>query len=145
MADSCTVYGQHANFYAVYTAISEICDQVQVCGSEAAWKRIIGTRGETKVTLSSLIQGVPQDKFSRTILGTFSFAYRLSRSDSENHKVLLNRIAATAMIIGIVAEPGLDGFAADCITAVTNALEGFIFNGQDFMDAEGDVLLGAEA
>jgi hypothetical protein len=137
MPDYCTIYSTSADFEGVVRVVRDLVPTpVEITGSEGMWTRLVVRAGNDSVTFNALVKGVPQDKFSKTILGTYTVADRFETPDEAVKEKFLNRILSTKLILGVVAEPTLDAFAADCITVVTRELSGFVFNGEDFMDAE---------
>jgi hypothetical protein len=118
-------------------------EPLQVRGAEGGWSQVVARRGQETVTLNSLVKGAPQDKFSNIILGAYNEVRKAQRVDAELKSQLGKRILGTQFLIAMIAEPILGEFAADCITEVSASLEGFVYNAEDFMTPDGEVILEA--
>jgi len=142
MPDYCTIFAKHDKASALPQALRSTeratVEAVESVERSTAW---IATDGDSTVRFNPLVHQVRGDKFSRIVFGAYNAAK--AAIDKQGHAAdeLLNTIAGCKLIIGIVAEPELDGFAAVCISNVAEAVGGVVFNGEDFMDPNGSVLL----
>lgn len=143
MADSCTIYSsQDDRLAAVCDALQALGCRLEIIGPKAKWQRLIVRNGALVLTLTSLFRGVPQDRFSLMILGTHNAVRMLKNVEEADMRAFAHRVLETKVIVGVVGDPSFDEFAADCITTVARALDGFVFNGQEFMNANGEYILG---
>ena len=110
---------------------------------EENWDQVRIRALGTVLTLNAIEWRRPQDKASLLLLGTHTHIKRISTEHLEKKEALLRRILESKLIIGVVAEPdfseGAGHFA--CVWAVAEAVDAILFNGSDFLDAQGNTIL----
>ena len=86
------------------------------------------------------------DAFCGLQLSTSNFVRNRTKGQAKIREALGRKFQACGVIIGVVAEPDFEGderFTELCYTLAAN-LDGVMFDGSDFFDAEGKVLARAK-
>ena len=133
---------------ALYTEAFEVITRtvsgdITLEGRDDSWKRIMITSPHSRITFTSMARQRPGDEFSKLILSLRTFAREIRTPLVDSQKRLLERILGAKLLIGVVTEPDLsdeDGHL-ECLGELCSHLDAIIFNGDGFLNADGDLIL----
>jgi hypothetical protein len=96
-----------------------------------------------RLTLSSLIQDQPGDKFSRLVLSMHNYFRSVETDAMSNKSRVLTRIENLEMMIGVVAEPEFveDDSRFRILWRIAECMDALIFNGNAILDLHGQRIL----
>lgn len=116
---------------------------VEVEGDPANWTRAVIQGPDTTLTFNAMPSGRPGGDFSDLILGAESVFRKVDTDAPDRKKTVLDWIAATELIVGVIASPEFleEEGHFDLVLDLAEELEGLIFNGSGMITSEGDLLL----
>lgn len=103
-------------------------------------------RGITHLRFSALRREKPGDSFSKLALSTFNFVEKIKTKNKVKKEEILRKISNVKMFIGIVGDPEILEAERhfDIIFALSERLDGLIFDGNAIIDKNGDLLLNRD-
>ena len=146
MTTSCTLICSKLHFSKALEIIRrEVPGVVDVDGTADAWRKVRVAGKRTTLVFTSLTRVRPGDEFSSLVLSMHNFVRRVKTSAEDNKRQLLRRISHAAWFIGVVAEPDLsdDEGHLGCLGELCHELDAVIFNGDAFLDRQGDMILNS--
>ena len=144
MASACTILCPTTAYSNVLDAIRiSWPGEVSIDGKADTWTRVTLIYLGKCLTLSSLVQEQPGDKFSKLILSMHNFFCTVETAAASNQSNVLAHIANAKMLIGIVAEPDFveDDDRLDSLWTIAESVNGLIFNGDSMLDLRGQRIL----
>ncbi|MCP4321036.1 MAG: hypothetical protein GY787_04140 [Alteromonadales bacterium] len=89
------------------------------------------------------IRKIGGDKTSKTLLGAYNYAKRIESDAQGNKDFILECISRCNASIGVIFEPEvIENFGhLNYLKMVSEKFNGLIFNGSDFIDSAGDLVL----
>jgi hypothetical protein len=117
-----------------------------VTGPEDRWERIELTTPRSTLALTALVYERGGDRFSKTTLGLGAFVRRIQTDRPALRDALERRVFAAKLLIGVTARPGFseeDGHM-NYIFQIARDLDGLVFDGRQFLDGSGALLLDAD-
>ncbi len=143
--ESVTIIGKVASYQGVENCIRAFTPgAVEVIGPEDAWREIIlRYPNGTKVTFCSLVPFKDGDHCARISVGLYQVAGRASSNDQELKDRIADQCLNAGFVIGVVASPAFDQAprVESAILEIAAEIEGLVYNGSEFIDPEGNVLL----
>ncbi|OAI53344.1 hypothetical protein AYO47_04935 [Planctomyces sp. SCGC AG-212-M04] len=143
MPGNCTIYCTNGDVSTIQSVIDGLFP-----GSKAkvtsAGECQVKLKGEEKSTLQLTFMRFQEngDDFCRLRLSTSVFIKGRTKGQSRFREYLCEKIQACSVAVGVVAEPDFDTddrFPQLCY-ALAEALDGVMFDGTDFFNAEDEVL-----
>jgi len=116
---------------------------LQVAGPEDGWEKLVLEGQAGTLTLSPMVRQVPDDEFSRLVMGMYGFFQSAETDQVEVKQAVLDTVSEAEMFIGVVAEPTFceeDGHSA-CVLAIVAAVEGMLFDGETMIGGDGNRIL----
>lgn len=140
MAENCTIYCRILNVEEISSILHSYFPSSD--GDVKRSMQVYGTSGSLRFSKKQFRER--GDEFSRLLLSTSAFIDSLPNTDSSKKDNLTSHIYSCKLVLGVVADPTFD--ADDRYTlavfAIAKALEGVVFNGQEMLDANGEILVG---
>lgn len=145
MSNACTIYSLHVNYGSVAEILSKTlkhCD-IRIVGSKEKWEKIVAEHQEWTFSLTNMRRVEPGDKFSKLILGTLNFFYKINTDATHNKERIIKLVESSVWVIGIMVEPEFKEEAGhfECIFKIAELLDGLIFNGIGMIDKNGLMIL----
>lgn len=86
------------------------------------------------------------DSFSHLILGTYNYFKNIETTQHQSQKNLLDFILSCEIAIGVSAEPEFSELdeRLDIVFAITELLDGAIFNGSEMINKNGKLILNLD-
>ena len=143
--ESLTIIGKVASYEGVENCIRAFTPgEVEVIGPSEAWREIIlRYPSGAKVTFCSLVPFKNGDHSSHIRYELDRKALQASSSDLELKTRIGNQCYDSNILIGVVARPAFDQAprVESAILEIAAEIEGLVYNGTEFIDPEGNVLL----
>jgi hypothetical protein len=117
-----------------------------VTGPEDRWQRVELTTPRSTLALTAMVYERGGDRFSRTLLGLGTFVRRIETPHTTLRGEMERRASAAKLLIGVTARPSFseeDGHQ-QCIFEIADRLDGMVFDGRQFLDGSGALLLDAD-
>lgn len=144
MHESLTIYAPQVNHWAPLEALRGCgVTSLQLIGTADSWTRLVAAGQAGELTLNTLVRLDRADQFSTLVFQTADHVENIEVEDVERRDCLVARIANSEMLVGIVAEQGLEG-NYQYIQSVAAGVDGVIFDGTAFLDCHGRVILGSD-
>ena len=143
--ESLTIIGKVASYEGVENCIRAFTPgAVEVIGPSEAWREIIlRYPSGAKVTFCSLVPFKNGDHCAQIRVGLYEEAGKASSSDLELKNRIADQCLNAGFVIGVVARPAFDKAprVESAILEIAEEIEGLVYNGTEFIDPEGNVLL----
>ncbi|WP_426359416.1 hypothetical protein ACPUVO_03990 [Pseudocolwellia sp. HL-MZ19] len=100
----------------------------------------------TIISFHISIRKIGGDKISKRLLGAYNYAKKIESSAEGNKDFILERISRCNASIGVIFEPeDIENFGhLNYLKMVSEEFNGLIFNGSDFIDSAGDLVLSKD-
>lgn len=141
-ADSCSVFCGRPDFDIARTAFEE-----RVTGTQVDFREphlcLRGHCGAHDIKLASMPWEGPGKELARTILGALTYVRRIQTVHDDRKRELLAALTNCRLLLGVTGSDAFlsDSSCQDMIRVVASRTEGVLFDGADFYNAEGVLLL----
>jgi hypothetical protein len=145
MSQSCTIYSRKNEWENIAGILRDAGVENSDNDSESSDNgNIKNSDGTLRLSLRKSFQA--GDDFSRMLLGTHNFFSQVETENTQAQNELLNFILSCETAVGIVAEPEFkeEDKRLDIVFAIAELLDGYIFNGSEMLDKNGELVLSAE-
>jgi hypothetical protein len=147
MAEYCTLFCRNRREGEALAVLRSVFDKVVVEGAEDAWTaiRAAGTKGELR--LNAMVYRERGDEFTSLLFKTYLFAEnQMVAAIEDQRETVLDQLANTELIIGVVAEPSFDADPRyqQVVSLLATTLNALIFNGTELLNAFGEVVMYPE-
>lgn len=139
MAENCTLYCKILNVEEITRLVRAHFPPSTATMEESI--SVAGIEGSMRLTKKVLRQR--GDDFCRLLLSTCTFVKSMSSPDPDKKKQVVSHIQSCELVVGVVADPAFDADERyhDVVFAIAKALDAVVFNGQEMLNANGEVLL----
>ncbi len=114
----------------IYDQLKE--DFISIQGNEYEWEKIEIKEGGLMISFNSLVRTKPMDQFSKIILGIYNFIDK--KDEKTDKKYVLDKIANTKLLIGVVINTIPNQKVVDFIRSVLLDMDAIVFNGETILD-----------
>lgn len=140
--NACTVVCATKGYRAIAQMARQISrDTVSIQGTDEEWTTIRIRSGLHVLTFTSLVRIRPGDRFSKLVLGMYSFFRQIDTFSVQAKQTVLDTISQANMLIGVVVEPGWSDREEDYVFEIAKCVDGMVFTGHAMLDSHGSILL----
>ena len=139
-SEACTVYAPEYEPQVVARIAMEWFPDALPKAPPLDWTKIKIASSKGTLQLSSTVYREPGDEASVLCLKTWNhFRYVRNRSPAE--EAVFRSLLHVRWFIGVMAPIGFNQHTLDFVTAITKAVRAIVFNGTNFVDADGRTVL----
>lgn len=143
MSGKCTIFSPESNLELIEDIIPEI-------SSRRFWKSSDGNYhiefGKFSLKLYPSVRLERGDRISKIVGGAYSYFDRVQCVDPRHKTELLRQILRTHLLVGVQADPDFDPDEemSEFVAELARELNGMIFTGDAFVDADDRLLLDSD-
>jgi len=146
MAVNCTIYSLVTDVGRILDTAKVIVGEnnLSVMGAPKAWEYFEYRSDEVSLVVNRMWKTAAGSDFSDLVNSTYSFVKAISSEDEGRQNALLELLASSEQVFGIVVEPEFDEAAEEVVFMLARCGGGVIFTGNEFLNVEGGLVLDIE-